>query len=304
MNTDVQSTLSNGTFCNLQVSIWTASRKVATGSVDLGDTDETLFRINKDLVERSTLKPIRQAGQKAGEILLSKALPFDIRGVYYVPNSLIQTVTGKISAYETEFWRKVDEFCRRYPEYRAQARSRLNGHYREDDYPTEDRIRDKFAWRLKLMAFSAPDALQAVSPEMFAEATKRFQQDIQEFRDNSVALLREKFSELVGHVAERLTPEPDGTRKIFRNSMVGNLRDFLADFEALNITSDHELAAEVVKVRGLIEGLSPDDLRISASMATLVSQSMGKVQAAVLGMIEAAPKRRIRYQNPSEEAAA
>ena len=110
INTNNQ-TLNNGTFCNLQVSIWTASKKVGTNSVDLGETDQTLFRISKDLVERSTLKPIRQAGAKAGEILHNRALPFNIRGVYYIPNSLILEVTDQIRAYESEFWSQVDQFC-------------------------------------------------------------------------------------------------------------------------------------------------------------------------------------------------
>ena len=66
----------------MQISIWTASKKVGTNSVDLGEIDQTLFRISKDLVERSTLNPIRQASSKAGEILHNRALPFSIHGVY------------------------------------------------------------------------------------------------------------------------------------------------------------------------------------------------------------------------------
>ena len=38
-NSSVEQTLNNGTFCNLQVSIWTASKKVPTGEVSLGATD-------------------------------------------------------------------------------------------------------------------------------------------------------------------------------------------------------------------------------------------------------------------------
>jgi hypothetical protein len=105
------SVLNSGTFCNLQVSIWTASKKVGTSSIDLGETDQTLFRISKDLVERSTLKPIRQASAQANEILHNRALPFNIRGVYYIPNSLIVEVTDQIRQWESEFWQQVRQFC-------------------------------------------------------------------------------------------------------------------------------------------------------------------------------------------------
>ena len=303
MSTNNQ-TLNNGTFCNLQVSIWTASKKVGTTSVDLGETDQSLFRISKDLVERSTLKPIRQASSKAAEVLHNRALPFNIRGVYYIPNSLILEVTDQIRDWETKFWQQVDQFCESYQTYREEARLRLNGHFREEDYPSLEKIRQKFAWNLQMMAFSAPESLQTESPEMYREANRRFQQEIDQFKESSVALLRSKFSELVSHIVERLTPDEEGNRKIFRNSMIGNLQDFLNDFEALNLTNDQDLSEQVNRVRGMVEGIGPDDLRLSSGLSQMISQSMGHVQEAMSNLIENAPKRRIRYQRPAGEVAA
>ncbi|MBF0243889.1 MAG: hypothetical protein HQL31_01280 [Planctomycetes bacterium] len=304
MTSNVQNALNSGTFCNLQISIWTASKKVPTNSVQLGETDETLFRVNKDLVERSALKPIRQASQSAGEILHHRALPFNIRGVYYIPNSLITDVVRSIRDSERVFWEQVNSFCSNYSHYLEQARARLNGHFVEAEYPPADKIRQKFAWNLQMMAFTAPDSLIAVSPEMYQEANRRFHQEIEEFTENSVALLRHKFSEMVGHVVERLTPDENGNRKIFRDTLIGNLREFLDDFHSLNLTNDAGLAEQVNRARTLIEGISPEDLRISTGLSAMISQSMGKVQEAVTGMIENAPKRRIRYQAPNQEDAA
>ena len=304
--TDINQTLNNGTFCNLQVSIWTASKKVATGTVNLGETDETLFRVNKDLIERSALKPLRQVSQKASDILQNRALPFNIRGVYYIPNGLITSVIESIREYEFSFTSRVEEFCERYSQYRDQARLRLNSHFRDSDYPSTDKIRQKFKWNLQMMAFSAPDSLQSVSSEMYEEANRRFHQEIEDFKDNSVTLLRHKFSELVSHIVERLTPDEDGNKKIFRNSMVGNLKDFLNDFEALNLTNDHELAEQVSRTRNLVEGISPEDLRVSTRLSQMITQNIAQVQETVANLIENAPKRRIRYhvkdQNREEAA--
>lgn len=167
-----------------------------------------------------------------------------------------------------------------------------------------EKIRQKFNWNLQMMVFCAPESLQAVSPEIYREANRRFQQDIEQFKENSVALLRAKFSDLVSHMVERLTPDEDGNRKIFRNSMIGNLQDFLNDFEALNLTNDHDLAEQVSRVKGMVEGIGPDDLRLSSGLSQMISQSMGHVQEAVGNLIGNAPKRRIRYQRPAGEVAA
>ena len=295
-STDHQSTLNNGTFCNLQVSIWTASKKVPTGEVSLGNTDETLFRINKDLVEKSVLKPIRQQAQQAGEILHNRALPFNIRGIYYIPNQNISSVIEKVNSIRDLFWQKVDEFCHHYDEYRQQAQQRLNGHFREEDYPNSCDIRDKFNWNLQMMQFSSPNRMQFVTEAMYREAMDNFNREIQEFRDNSVLLLREKFKGLVDHVMDRLSPDETGNRKIFRNSMVDNLKQFIHDFQSLNITNDTQLAEEIHKVSLLVDGVDANSLRNSENLAEHVNQIMGRVQANVDLLIETAPKRRVRYQ--------
>jgi hypothetical protein len=299
-----EETLNNGTFCNLRVSIWTASKKVPTGEVELGETDEALFRVNKDLIEKSVLKPIRQQAQKAAEILHNRALPFNIRGVYYIPTKNISTVMESIAGYQSTFYDKVEEFCSHYHAHREEAHLRLNGHFVETDYPSADKIRDKFKWELQLMQFSAPSRLQFVSKEMYDQAMMNFHADIETFRENSIGLLREKFKGLVDHIVERLTPDEDGQRKIFRNSMVDNLKSFVQDFQHLNITNDTELAEEINKVNLLMEGVQPQELRSSGALPQQLSSILSQVQENVDQMIISAPKRRVRYEASSDNGVA
>ena len=297
-------TLNNGTFCNLQVSIWTASKKVPTGEVHLGETDDTLFRVNKDLISKQVLKPIRQQAQKANEILHNRALPFNIRGVYYIPTSNIQSALEAIESYKTKFWEQVDAFCARYEEYREEARLRLNGHFRETDYPQSSKIRDKFGWEMQMMQFSAPSRLQFVSRDMYNRAMIDFHSRIDEFRNSSMALLREKFRELVEHMQERLTLGEDGQRKIFRNSLVTNLREFISDFHSLNITNDTELEEQVNRVGALMNGVEPQQLRDGTALPQMVSMVLNGVKEQVNTMIVDAPRRRVRFQPQDQEVAA
>jgi hypothetical protein len=301
-HSSIEQTLNNGTFCSLQVSIWTASKKVPTGEVQLGETDEALFRVNKDLIEKSVLKPIRQQAQKASEVLHQRALPFNIRGVYYIPTANIAKVMEDIERYHEQFWARVNDFCLEYEGHREEARLRLNGHFRESDYPSTDKIRSKFNWNLQMMQFSAPSRLQFVSKEMYQQAMDGFHEEIDQFRENSVLLLREKFKGLVDHILERLTPEESGQRKIFRNSMVEGLRSFIQDFSSLNITNDTQLAEEINKVGLLIEGVSSQDLRDSELLPQRVTSMLGQVQASVDQMIQVAPRRRVRMEPVGDAA--
>ena len=51
----------------------------------------------------------------------------------------------------------------------------------------------------------------------------------------------EELSRLVGHLSERLAGAEDGRPKVFRDSAVGNLREFFERFKALNVGSSAEL---------------------------------------------------------------
>lgn len=155
-----------------------------------------------------------------------------------------------------------------------------------------------------MMQFSAPSRLQFVSREMYERAMLDFHSQIDEFRENSVSILREKFRELVEHVQERLTPGEDGQRKIFRNSLVTNLREFVSDFQALNITNDTELAEQVHRVGLLMEGVEPQQLRDCTALPRQITGILGRVREQVDQMIVNAPRRRVRYQAQDQEVAA
>jgi hypothetical protein len=108
----------------------------------------------------------------------------------------------------------------------------------------------------------------------------------------------------VDHIVERLTPDEDGQRKIFRNSMVDNLKSFVQDFQHLNITNDTELAEEINKVNLLMEGVQPQELRSSGALPQQLSSILSQVQENVDQMIISAPKRRVRYEASSDNGVA
>jgi hypothetical protein len=298
---ELSGALEGGVLASLSVSIWTASRKLASGSRAVAaDTagDPSAFRVQKDLVNRDELRECRQIATEAAGILKEKALPFQIRGVSFIPCGLVAQVSHRLETLGLLFGRAADRFALRYETMISESRARLGDAWRADDYPSN--IRDRFAWGFRLFSVSAPGALSSIDPALYERAQADFRRDIQDFRADATAILRERFAETVSHLAERLTPAADGTRKIFRDSAVGNLKEFLTDFEALNISNDQELKAQVERTRAILSGVAPDHLRGGDYLARRVAESLTQVQQATEGLLENAPKRRIRM---SEEAA-
>ena len=71
----------------------------------------------------------------------------------------------------------------------------------------------------------------------------------------------EELGSLVSHLAERLSGEADGKPKVFRDTAVTNLTEFLERFQRLSIGTDESLEQLVEQARSLVTGIVPEDLR-------------------------------------------
>ena len=105
------------------------------------------------------------------------------------------------------------------------------------------------------------------------------------------AALRNQLKELLDHLVDRLRPSVDGKAMVFRNSMMANFGDFLSVFDAKNISDDKDLAALVEKLRGLSEGVTPENLRSNADFRSDIATRFEEIKAELDQMIVNKPTR-------------
>ncbi len=108
--------------------------------------------------------------------------------------------------------------------------------------------------------------------------------------------MRAILQEMVTHTIERLTPTPDGKQKIFKKSMIGNIKEFLDSFSDRNITDDAELEKLVEQMRGIMAGKSADALRGDDAMRKDVADKMASVKTAMDAMLTDKPNRAITLE--------
>ena len=137
----------------------------------------------------------------------------------------------------------------------------------------------------------APGKHGVLSPELYAQAEARFKQTISSFQETAMMTLRESFAELVGHMVERLS---DPTKK-FKDTLVGNIRAFMDDFNNLNITDDGALQELVERAKGILSGdLTAQNLRDNNDLRQNVAKQMENVQSIVLNSLVDRPGRKLR----------
>lgn len=275
----------------LSTSCWQGSRMLdAVVMEQIGSSDWLKGR--KYLVTPETLNPIRAVISRARKDLERNALPFPITGLTLVPKERIAAVEEILDRHRSDFRQEVERFIEGYEEARELARRSLGDLFSDFDYPPL--IREKFGFDWRYLALETPGKYQILSPEIYERERAKFQNMMEETRQLATAALRQEFSECVSHMVERLTSDPEGKSKVFKNCMVEKVHAFLDSFSGRNLFQDHELADLVEQARSVLHGVDPDEIRENVWLKHRIADQMSKVKATLDEAITDLPRRKLR----------
>lgn len=279
--------LKKGSLVYFTCSIWGITKKVGGDVLKPGIDPEYIVN-NKKKINRTYLEPISKVRNMARTFIYKKSLPFKIPGIIFIPRDMINAVDQQMQRYEREFDAEVTTFENNYQQYVEEAREKLGKLFNPLDYPHD--IRRYFSFRWDFINFSAPDQTQIISNEILQREQEKYQQTIAEFMETAITTLRTTFVEMVNHIVERLS----GERKIFKDSLIGNIREFINDFSALNITDDGELASAVEKCHRILDGVNVDVIRNNDRFRHDIANKMSEVKSQLSTMMVSRPLRKIR----------
>lgn len=275
----------------LNTSCWQGSRMLDAAVMEqIGSSDWLKGR--KYLVNPETLNPIRAVISRARKDLERNALPFPITGLTLVPKERIAAVEDILGRHRDDFGQEVERFIEGYEEARELARRGLGDLFSDFDYPLA--IRDKFRFEWRYLALETPGKYQILSPEIYEREKAKFEAMMEETRELATAALRQEFAECVSHMVERLTHDPEGKPKIFKNCMLEKVRAFLDSFSGRNLFQDAQLAGLVEQARSVLFEVDPEQIRENLWLKRRIADEMGKVKAILDETITDLPRRKLR----------
>lgn len=257
-------------------------------------------KANKDIIAARYVEPIRKAGEGLRKAIKVKCIPRSTvgAGIYWTSNDMIPDIEDIWTREHPKFVSAVTTFIRKWPEIVDDARRRLGEWFSERDYPSEGTLRRHFDARLR--RFNIVGSSAHGSSQDVREMVEEFQRDV-------TAYMRETFGEFVNWLTRILTPTADESgqmkRPQFKASKLENFHEFLNTFQRLNVANDDQLAAQVARVRGLLDANNIDRnygaerLRSNDALAHQLRQQMEVVKATVNDMIENTPGRRVRLED-------
>lgn len=269
-----------------------SSRKVkeseATVKASQGeDPDKKVVGATKKLFDSEEFRAIKQLDADCSKYLRNRCVPSVMKmSTFLVPIALIEEVDTQLTAYRNRREELIAAFIDVYETRIEEAKVMLGGLHNPLDYHSRDDMKSRFAMSWQYVEFSTPGKLSAVSASFFEREKQRAAAEWSNATEQMRMLLRQTMQELVSHMAERLEPNPDGSKKKIFSTTADNLIEFLGSFSIRNITDDRELEALTAQAQALLGGVSLKDLKTNDVMRANVSAGISRIKAQLDTLVD------------------
>jgi hypothetical protein len=180
------------------------------------------------------------------------SLPYPEPGVRLIRQADIEAFVHSMEGFRDELTQAEADLDAVYEQIKADARQRLGRLYEPADYPP--RLEGLFRVEWDFPSVEPPEYLMRLSPEVYEQERRRVATRFDEAVRLAEQAFATEFARLLAHLRERLNTGEGGERRIFRDSVVGNLKEFFQRFEQLNVRSSPELDALVEQAQRLVQG--------------------------------------------------
>tara|TARA_R110000824_G_scaffold136367_2_gene299952 strand:+ start:913 stop:1893 length:981 start_codon:yes stop_codon:yes gene_type:complete len=272
------------------------SRKVSMTGVDI-DADKNRLSLSAKILQCKEADAIRSL---FGEVRLSLVdtrqgllLPSLFkRGVYLVPIASVEAVDGILKQGREDLAERVEALVAVYPERIEADRIALCSKFSSAHYPSVEELREMFSISWRYLSLGASSQLESISASVYADEVERVKIECASVGDEIKATLRGAALALVTSMHERLSGFTEsGKPKIFRDSTVNKLVEFLNTFEVRNVMNDSELSSTLGQMRSLLSGVTPADLRSNEALRSAVGEQVGAIQESLTALVTTQTRR-------------
>ena len=256
-----------------------AATDLVTASKRLIDTKNTTYRV------LTTLK------SQASAYWRSMTLPYPQEGVRLIKRADIGAFETRMREYKEQLVVAAANLQLEYEAIKVAAREKLGDLYNPNDYPPS--LEGVFDLRWEYPPVDPPNYLMTFNPELYQQEQQRVQHRFETAVVMAENAFAEQLQDMISHLIERLTDEPDGTKKKFQNSAIENFKEFYDNFRQMNIRSNAQLDNLIQRATDIVSGVDVKDLRKNTNLRQNLTQQMGEVKTALDNLITNAPRRRV-----------
>src|SRR6516165_114187 len=290
--------------CRVQFTWWGVQRALSADqkaqAAQAFDAEGQFLSAGKKLLDTKApaFRAVTAIRTKTTDYWKGLSLPFPEPGTRLIRLDGVESFDRMMADYRAELDDAVANLDRHFDELKRAAALRLGSLFNASDYP--ESLRGLFGVSWDYPAIDPPDYLVQLSPDLYEREQERVRARFDEAVRLAETAFIDEFARLVNHLTERITgTNDDGSPKIFRDSVVDNLTDFIDRFRSLNVRSNQQLDDLVAQAQRVVRNVGAQDLRDSESLRTEVATRLSRVQASLDAMLVDRPRRRILRNAPA-----
>lgn len=271
---------------------WGNVRKAGLDKITT-NAEKRALRLAKTLVESEEYDAIMRHLRDTKAWCVARCVPsFMDEGVFIVKDDVVPDFDAHLEEAQATLKDLVEAFVAVYPRQIEDARTILNDMFDERDYPTANELREKFSIEWRWIRLTVPDSL---SPEIREKEAAKLRASYERAEEEITRALREGMTDVLGSIVERLTPDDDGKKKIFRDSLFDNLISFVETFNSRNILDDAELAEVVAEAKKVLAGVNIDAVRFRRGVRLNTRDAFEALKAKAADLVVKVPGRRFNF---------
>ena len=265
--TDTAPTLaSSAMLVELNISNWAGRKKDNRASADVTSQNYAatgVANVNKKLLANNAdLKAIQTHVTAMRNMHAAMTMPWSNSGLRLLPTAQYFKYTGAMSDMENKFWDLVNAFLGKYNDAVIDVQMLLGDLFSRDDYPTAEELQRKYRVHINYMPLpDAGDFRIDISNEALREVKEQYADFYTTQYNTAMNDVWTRLHKALTNMSERLDYGSKEDKKVFRDSLVGNVNDMVELLRVCNVTSSPQMAQMADKLEEAMAGVTPDGLR-------------------------------------------
>lgn len=270
----------------VHISIWTAvkhDRKISRDVASQHGAHQAAGRYNKQLLcGADKLDDLRTLAGQIRQHFYKITLPWSDEGFRLLPSNFYFDLMERMREFEVSFDQGVESFLAVYPQYVEQVRPELNGLFREEDYPSAEKLRGKFGVRLEILPIpSGGDFRVEMSSAEQARVSLEIDANVRQSLSRGTEDLWKRLRDVVSHMVERLS-EPESR---FHASLVTNILDLVDILPRLNVSGDTDLNCFANQAKQRLCNYSAQELKKNEALRIAAATDAVEIVAQMDGVL-------------------
>tara|TARA_R110000796_G_scaffold30866_1_gene82235 strand:- start:115 stop:1059 length:945 start_codon:yes stop_codon:yes gene_type:complete len=257
---------SSAMLVEVNISNWVGRKKDKRASADVttqNHADTGVASVNKKLLANSdTLRAIQTHVTAVRTMHANMTMPWSNSGLRLLPTAQYFKYSQAMSEMQNEFDKLVSNFLDSYNDEVIDVQIKLGDLFSRDDYPTVEALQRKFGFGMNYMPLpDAGDFRVDIGNDALAEVQEKYSEFYAKQYNTAMNDVWTRLHKALTSMSERLDYGSKEDKKVFRDSLVGNVNDMIELLRVCNVTNSSQMSAMANSLEEAMSGVTPDALR-------------------------------------------